>query len=412
VDGAAGDRLADLRNRMTDVLVASGDITSTTVEAAFRAVPRHAFLPDLDPQTVYRDEAFPTKWSPDGRPISSSSQPAIMAIMLEQLDVAPGHRVLEIGAGTGYNAALLAHLTGAGGHVTTVDIDDDLVQRAQARLENAGGDVVSAVCGDGAYGWGPGAPFDRIIVTAGAWDLAPAWREQLVPAGRLVVPLSVRGVQVSVAFQPVGDRLDSVSVVGCGFMPLRGALAQPGGPRVLGGRSGLFVATDDDRPLDTAALYATLAEPGRTTATGVEFRAGEYFWGALGLWLGLREPDLVWLSAIGPAVELDLIPSLVSLSAQVFTVGLATGSGLAVLVRPDPDRDAGEAFELAVQARGTGGDELADRLADQVRAWHAAGRPGTEGLCIRAHPAGTGDQELTGTVVDKRYSRLELTWPG
>ena len=102
---------ADLRDALVRTLRESGALTDARVEAAFRSVPRHLFLPGVEIERVYRDEAIPTKLA-DGIPISSSSQPAIMAIMLEQLDVQPGHNVLEIGAGTGYNAALLAYLAG------------------------------------------------------------------------------------------------------------------------------------------------------------------------------------------------------------------------------------------------------------------------------------------------------------
>src|SRR5689334_11280094 len=96
-----------LRGRLIDGLVSDGVLGSASVEAALRAVPRHLFLPDQPLETVYADRAVPTKRGADGVPISSSSQPAIMAIMLEQLALEPGMRVLEIGAGTGYNAALL-----------------------------------------------------------------------------------------------------------------------------------------------------------------------------------------------------------------------------------------------------------------------------------------------------------------
>ncbi|MGH3885395.1 MAG: methyltransferase domain-containing protein [Pseudonocardiaceae bacterium] len=101
----------------------------------------------------------------------------------------PGHRVLEIGAGTGYNAALLAHLVGPAGKVTTVDIDSKVVRGARECLAAAGYRGVSVVCGDGEFGYSDHAPYDRIVVTAGAWDLPPAWVDQLAAGGRLVVPL-------------------------------------------------------------------------------------------------------------------------------------------------------------------------------------------------------------------------------
>src|SRR5207245_8982442 len=121
----------DVGARVGEELIASGCVPSPGVEGAFRAVPRHLFVPGVDPTEVYADRAIQTKRAPNGRGISSSSQPSIMAIMLEQLGLAPGMRVLEIGAGTGYNAALLAHLVGEQGHVTTVDIDPDPVEVAR-----------------------------------------------------------------------------------------------------------------------------------------------------------------------------------------------------------------------------------------------------------------------------------------
>lgn len=249
----------------------------TGVAQAFRAVPRHLFLPGVTPQRAYRDEAVPTKWGPDGRPVSSSSQPSVMAMTLEQLDVRPGQRVLEIGAGTGYNAALLAALVGAGGQVTTVDLDADLVERARSNLAAAGAGGVRVVCADGADGWPDRAPYDRVILTVGAWDLAPAWTQQLAAGGRLLLPLSLRGVQRSVAFEAAGDHLASVSVLPCAFMPLRGAMAGPEPIRPLGPEPGLFLELDREGGLDLRALYAALDQPGEVVPTGVRVTAEEVF---------------------------------------------------------------------------------------------------------------------------------------
>ena len=153
-------------------------IQSQQVEAAFRAVPRHPFLPNVPVAQVYEDRAIPTKFA-DDRAISSSSQPAMMAIMLEQLALQPGHRVLEIGAGTGYNAALIAQIVGETGQVTTLDIDEDIVAAAQHHLHSVGADSVQVICADGSLGWPDNAPYDRIIMTVGGWDISPAWVEQL-----------------------------------------------------------------------------------------------------------------------------------------------------------------------------------------------------------------------------------------
>lgn len=145
-NGSSGVAARQLHQALVDELAGKGYIRTPRVEAAFRAVPRHFFLPGLPFDQVYNDEAIPTKQL-DGSVVSSSSQPAIMAIMLEQLALEPGHRVLEIGAGTGYNAALMAHIVGDAGRVVTMDIDEDLVAGAREHLSAAGFDTVQVVYG-------------------------------------------------------------------------------------------------------------------------------------------------------------------------------------------------------------------------------------------------------------------------
>lgn len=238
---AVEDARADwqhLRDQLVDGLELAGHVSSPRVAAALRAVPRHVFVPGIEPERVYRDEAFAIKYDDGGRAVSSSSQPAIMARMLDQLDVQPGHRVLEIGTRSGYNAALLGHLVGQTGAVVSVDIDADLVADARKRLTACGVSQVTVGCGDGGGGWPELAPYDRIIATVGVWDIAPAWVAQLTPHGRLVVPLDLRGPQRSIAFQPIGDHLESISVVFCGFIRIRGAFAGPESFHELGPRTG------------------------------------------------------------------------------------------------------------------------------------------------------------------------------
>ena len=136
--------------------------------------------------TVYEDKALVTQVIND-LPTSSSSQPSIMALMLDALDIQPGQRVLEIGTGTGYTAALLAVLVGEQGQVVTVDIDETLSCSATEHLERAGyANRVRTLWGDGYEGVMDEAPFDRIIITAGFRALSPAWVEQLRPSGILV----------------------------------------------------------------------------------------------------------------------------------------------------------------------------------------------------------------------------------
>src|SRR5450432_4594040 len=148
----------------------NGHIRSARVEAAFRAVPRHLFLPNMAPAEVYRDQAIAIQ-SINGQVVSSSSQPTIMAIMLEQLQLQPGHRILEIGSGTGYNAALMAHIVGTTGEVITIDIDEDIVAAARKHLASAGFGHVYVICADGGLGYPESSPYDRIILTVNASDI-------------------------------------------------------------------------------------------------------------------------------------------------------------------------------------------------------------------------------------------------
>jgi protein-L-isoaspartate(D-aspartate) O-methyltransferase len=219
------DRIQALHRALVDQVKSSGVLHIPAVEAAFRSVPRHNFLPDVPLEDVYSDRAIATKFQ-DGRSISASSMPTVMAIMLEQLGLAPGHRVLEIGAGTGYNAALMAQIVGETGDVITIDLDADIVEAARRHLVAAGFPQVQVLCQDGWLGYAPAAPYDRIILTVASWDIAPAWRKQLRPGGRLVLPLALfDDLQKLVAFELVEGQLTSLSVQSGAFMTLRGALA-------------------------------------------------------------------------------------------------------------------------------------------------------------------------------------------
>jgi protein-L-isoaspartate(D-aspartate) O-methyltransferase len=406
-----------LHQALVDQLKEAGRIRTSHVEAAFRAVPRHLFVPGVPLELVYHDEAIPTKHL-DGATVSSSSQPAIMAFMLEQLQLEPGHHVLEIGAGTGYNAALLAHIVGDPGRVVTVDIDEDLVASARKQLSAAGFNRVQVVCGDGGRGYPDGAPFDRIILSVGAGDILPAWQEQLKSDGRLVLPLSIRGPQVSVAFKPADGHLMSVSVGACGFMMLRGAFAEPGTLVQLGSQPGLHVSVDASRPVDAPAVYQWLSGPSRDESTRVSISPGEAF-GELRLWLALHEPGFCDLSAEGEWVDRGMVPYLFGWNGGGWklccTSGLITETGLCALMRPpvpslSPERLPGSPFELSFRSFGSD-QTLAHYLMEQITAWDTAGRPSTNSLRIKAYPPGTEYiPSPNETVVQKRWTRLVIDW--
>ena len=170
-----GTELARMRDRMVAEVSAGGQPVSDTVAQAMRVVPRHLFLPEVPAELAYRDDAIVTRRDPDGQPTSSSSQPKIMAIMLDQLGLAPGHRVLEIGAGTGYNAALMKHLVGPAGTVVTVDLNDEVAAEAAAHLGVAGYPDVTVVAAEtfGSETRGMFGGFAENCVICWFWSASP-----------------------------------------------------------------------------------------------------------------------------------------------------------------------------------------------------------------------------------------------
>ncbi len=231
---------ARLRAEMVEQLRATGALHDPAVAQALLSVPRHLFLPRCTLAEAYENVAVATRWE-QGATVSSVSQPEIVALMLEQLRVAPGMRVLEIGAGAGYNAALLAELVGPAGNVTTIELDPELASEAAAHLAVAGYSPARArvIAGDGWEGWAEGAPWDRIVATVGVWDISPAWVEQLTSGGVLVAPLWLGVTDVSVALRKRAGALVSESWALCGFVRLRGAGAERPPLFRIGGRRSL-----------------------------------------------------------------------------------------------------------------------------------------------------------------------------
>jgi protein-L-isoaspartate(D-aspartate) O-methyltransferase len=217
-----------LRRKLVGKLREDGLLTDPRVAGAFLAVPRERFVPEAAErdglEAVYADRPILTRKDARGFPTSSSSQPTIMAAMLDALCVRPGQRVLEIGAGTGYNAALLAELAGPAGRVVTVELEPDTAEGARAALA-AGGHAAEVMVADGRAGWAPGAPYDRMIVTASSAGVPRDWHEQLVPGGRLVVPLwvndGVDAVQVVCVLDRDREGFAPAGAICGGFMALR-----------------------------------------------------------------------------------------------------------------------------------------------------------------------------------------------
>ena len=208
------------------MLKAETFLRSEAVEQAFLAVPRHLFLPHLSAQEAYKNENIPTKYSSNGEVISSASHPGVVADILEKLDLALGQRVLEIGAGTGFNAALLANLVGEEGKVVSLEYDGDAAAQAGKNLESAGVENVEVLQADGHFGFETLAPYDRIVMSTSSFDVYPAWFHQLREGGLLGLALRFSSKMATfVIFEKRSDYLISQSGVQAAFMPMRGAAA-------------------------------------------------------------------------------------------------------------------------------------------------------------------------------------------
>jgi protein-L-isoaspartate(D-aspartate) O-methyltransferase len=437
-----------------------------------RAVPRHVFLPHVPLRRAYANDVVQTKRGTDGVPISAASQPSIVGLMLEQLDVVPGARILEIGAGTGYNAALLAHLAGANGQVVTLDVDSDIVARARSALaaaarsnaapsnaagpnatgSNATAANVIVLRRDGALGAPEFAPFDRIIATVGVHDLPAAWPEQLAPGGLIVAPLRLRGsVTRSIAFRraarapetgtpetgasletcvfsetdafsetsasletetppetgaspgtagappEAAAELRSISSEMCGFMPLRASIASD--PRwiiPLTPSGDVILEVQQEQDADPELLAGVLQTPRAEAWTGVRTGLAPVEW--LYLWLTCALPGgLFGLSAHPSAAERELMTPMFrwgtmaavdrdSLAYLAFHPDVA-GDAIAAADNPGDGTGIGTGDdvprEIGVVGHGPRGPELAEAVADQIRAWDRGYRDRTAEFTIR-----------------------------
>ncbi len=399
----------DLRRVMVDRIVeqrtALGVPLSASVEGALRKVERHLFVPGVSAQEAYTDDAVITKRGGDGLAMSSVSQPTIIAMMLDQLQVRPGDRILEIGSG-GYNAALLRELTGPDGLVVTMDIDVDVVDRARTTLAAAGYDDVQVLQGDGEFAADKFAPYDRIIVTVGAADIPRAWIEQLTGDGRLVVPLRLRGLTRSLALERTGDHLVSRTFEICGFVPMQGAGEKQQRQILLHDQPGHEVALRVDNPALTfpADLRDALSGPRHEEWTSVTVGSMEPFDGQ-DLWLLYALPEFCLLTATKEAVTAGLVAP----TWRLGTPAIADGASFAyrTLRRVDGEENL---HEFGVLAHGPDATALAARMAEQIKVWDREHRSGP-GPVFEVHPAGTPDDQLSGgLVIDKDHTRVSVSW--
>lgn len=240
-----------LREALVQRLERTGSVRSRAVGAALRAVERHRFLPGIDVAQAYADQAIALKCSGQ-EVLSSISQPAMIAGMLELLEAKPGERILEIGTGSGYHAALLGELVGETGSVTTVELDPEVARQAAETLAALGYGWVRTLDADGSQALDL-PPFDRLVVTARSDDLLDAWWDALREGGRLVAPLRFdHAGEYVVAFDRCGETCVGVGLAPCAFIPLRGA--------AVSDQSESFFRDPDDRTRTARVRRVTAVE--------------------------------------------------------------------------------------------------------------------------------------------------------
>ncbi len=307
---------------------------------------------------------------PDGQPIPQSSSPTVIAAALRLLEVPPGARVLEVGTGSGYSTALLAHLVGSLGFVVSLDVDSNLVKRANSLLAKDNLAHVKAIAADGRDGYSTEAPFDRIIVWATADILPLTWIEQLSPGGLIVVPVRLRQLATAVAIARIRKDLNKNLV----------------GERVI---PGAFVPLTD-KPLSRWYGYAQDADIKAEIKTG-NAQETDVIW-ASAEWLRREQPmgeaeQILQLMQVASQQDSPLYPDedvealrayLLATYPEGLTTAYTQALGLAIGCS-----QPGSLALLSLCGEGyaaVGEREAAAKLSDWISSWRAALRPSFEQL--------------------------------
>ena len=202
------------RQKMVEEQLIARGISAPSVLRAMKRVPRHRFVEPGDENLAYTDQPLPIGYH------QTISQPYIVALMTEALALQPMDTVLEIGTGSGYQAAVLAEIAG---QVYTIEKVEPLLHRAQAIFAELGYDNVASKLSNGTQGWPELAPFDAILVTAGSPEIPPPLLDQLKEGGRMVVPVGAQTLQELIKVTRDRDGIRKEKLGGCRFVPLLGA---------------------------------------------------------------------------------------------------------------------------------------------------------------------------------------------
>lgn len=397
----------DLRQKLVGRLADNNTLRTPEIIDAFQSIERHRFLPGVELQKAYVEDAVPIKHDETGEMISCISAPSIVATQLEQLGAKPGHRIMEAGAATGYNAALLGRLVGPQGHVWTLDVDQDLIETARTNLAQAGVDNVDVVLADAAAGLAEHAPYDRIQFTVGAGDVPVELLDQLAPDGRLILPMRIRGsVSRSFAFERDGDTWKTTSCEMATFIPLRKGVCDDVYTLVpMNGEGNVRLETFSEQDVDREGLATALDQKQEKAYTGVKFRQGDP-WEWLYLYLASVLPN--GLSRM-PGSRPGFTPHF-----GWGSMAALDGDSLAYLTIREGEDDQGRYWEIGVIGHGSRAAQLTDQVVTQIgewdRGWGNSAPAPTFRMAVGEARGGlvAADPRFT---IDKLHSRLVVDWP-
>jgi protein-L-isoaspartate(D-aspartate) O-methyltransferase len=311
--------------------------------------------------------------------------------------------VLEVGSG-GLNAAYIAEIVGEKGHVVSVDIDPEVTDRAARLLDDTGyGGRVTVTAVDAAHGVPDEGPFDAIIVTVGAWDIAPSWLNDLAETGVLVLPLILNGVTRTIGFRRDGDHLVSTSTEVAGFVPMQGAGQHAERVFLLPDRNGNTVKLrfDSDIPAELDNLDGVLGTERADVWSGATIKHQTSF-ADLHLWFAWFLPGFCLL-AVDDGTDLAVE------RGSWFPFGVVRGSAFAYLaVRPAL---GGAGVEFGARAYGRDGELAAAAMVEQIQAWDRDGRHTQPAFAY--WPTGSDHSRIPAgaAVMNKTHGDVTISWP-
>jgi protein-L-isoaspartate(D-aspartate) O-methyltransferase len=371
---------------LVDILRANGYLNDARVDNAFSRVPRERFLPNTPLEVVYSDASVPVLHNNEGHTTVSSTLPSMIASLLTSAQLQEGLNVLHINTGTGFTAALISQIIGTSGHITSLEMNRELAIKAENTLLRAGFSSVTVVNRDAIEGYAPRAAYDRIISSAGIWDVPLTWKRQLKPDGTITTPIWLDGLQVLATLrqQPDGS-LYAENIKPSIFVYLQGKEGVPAFRRRVGS-SALTLISDDIERLDLTALHWLLSQDhDLDNHFSHSLRSKEYWYGFLP-YIAINE-------------GLEDIFALYSIDPDRTAYGGMSGEGFAYFTPASacfvPYFGIGNAHTFA-------GSDAFLEVEALINQWEGDKRPGLDQLRIRFIPREAG---ISADVAGKVYPR-------